>query len=87
MINNTEKHHFELAENGLTVFAEYHQHDDRYVLNHVEADPALRGTGAAPRLMTDIVAFARTNNVKLVPRCAYAVAWFKRHPNDADVIG
>jgi len=87
VINNTEKHRFELSENGLTVFAEYRQHDDRYVLNHVEADPALRGTGAASRLMAEIVAFARTNNVMLVPRCAYAVAWFKRYPENADVIG
>ena len=87
MINNTEKHRFELSENGLIVFAEYRQHDDRYVLNHVEADPALRGTGAAARLMTEIVAFARTYNAMLVPRCAYAVAWFKRHSENADVIG
>jgi predicted GNAT family acetyltransferase len=87
MIDNIEKSRFELAENGLTVFAEYRKHDNRYVLNHVEADPALRGKGAASRLMTQIVAFARTNDAMLVPRCAYAVAWFKDHPDDADVIG
>ena len=87
MIDNTEQHRFERVENGLTVFAEYRHHDDRYVLNHVEADPKLRGTGAAARLMTDIVGFARANNIKLVPRCAYAVAWFKRYPENADVIG
>ena len=87
MIDNTEKSRFELSENGLIVFAEYRKHDDRYVLNHVEADPALRGTGAAARLMSQIVGFARANNIKLVPRCAYAVAWFKRYPDNADVIG
>lgn len=87
MIDNTEKNRFELIENGLTVFADYRRHDDRYVLNHIEADPALRGTGAAARLMSGIVAFARANNAKLVPRCAYAVAWFKRYPDNADVIG
>jgi len=87
MINNIEKSRFEQVENGLTVFAEYRHHDDRYVLSHVEADPALRGTGAAARLMTEIVAFARANNVKLTPRCAYAVAWFKRYPENADVLG
>jgi uncharacterized protein len=87
MIDNTEISRFELIENGLTVFAEYRHHDGRYVLNHIEADPTLRGTGAATRLMTDIVAFARANKVKLVPRCAYAVDWFKHHREDADVIG
>ena len=38
--------------------------------------------------MTDIVGFARANNIKLGPRCASAVAWFKRYPENADgVIG
>ena len=87
MIDNSEQHRFERMENGLTVFAEYRQHDDRYVLTHVEADPALRGTGAAGRLMTEIIGFAREKNLKLVPRCGYAVAWFKRYPENADVIG
>jgi predicted GNAT family acetyltransferase len=87
MIDNTEQHRFELTEKGLTVFAEYRRHDDRYVITHVEADPGLRGSGAAGRLMTEIIAFAREKNLKLVPRCGYAVAWFKRHPDDADVLG
>ena len=87
MIENADQHRFELTEKGFTVFAEYRRHDDRYVLTNVEADPALRGTGAAGRLMTEIITFAREKNFKLVPRCGYAVAWFKRHPGDADVLG
>ncbi len=86
MIDNAEKLRFELAENGLTAFADYRRHDNRYVIVHVEADPALRGTGAAGRLMAAIVAQAREKNLQIVPRCAYAVAWFKRHPDAADVL-
>ncbi len=87
MIDNTDKHRFELTENGLIVSAEYRQHDDRYVITLVEADPALRGSGAAGRLMEQIVAHAREKNLTLVPRCSYAMAWFKRHPADNDVVG
>jgi predicted GNAT family acetyltransferase len=86
VIDNTEKQRFELVENGLTVFAQYRRHESRYVIVHVEADPALRGTGAAGRLMTDMVALAREKNLQIVPRCAYAVAWFKRHSEAADVL-
>jgi predicted GNAT family acetyltransferase len=86
MIDNSEKHRFELVENNLTVFADYRQHDSRYIITHIEADPALRGTGAAARLMEQLVALAREKNLQLVPRCAYAVAWFKRHPDAADVL-
>jgi len=86
MIDNTEQHRFELTENGAVVFAQYRQHDNRYILTHVEADPKLRGTGAAARLMEQIVALAREKNLQIVPRCAYAVAWFKRYPDAADVL-
>lgn len=87
MTNNEVQSRFERTENGLLAFADYRAHDGRYVVTHVEADPALRGTGAASRLMEDIVAFARTNDARIVPRCSYAVAWFKRHKHAADIIG
>jgi predicted GNAT family acetyltransferase len=86
MIDNEERHRFENQENGLTVFANYREQDGRVVLTHVEADMALRGTGAAARLMEAIVAYARDHSLKLVPRCSYAVAWFRRHPDAADVL-
>jgi predicted GNAT family acetyltransferase len=87
VIDNQARQRFEAEENGLAVFANYRAHDGRYVLTHVEADPGLRGTGAAARLMEAIVAHARDNGLKLVPRCSYAIAWFHRHPEAADLIG
>ncbi len=86
MIDNDDLHRFEAQENGLTVFANYREHDGRYLLTHVEADLAMRGTGAAARLMQAIVEHARANALKLVPRCSYAVAWFQRHPEATDVV-
>jgi uncharacterized protein len=86
MEDNKELHRFELVENGLTVFADYRIRDGKYLLPHVEADPALRGTGAAGRLMEAIVAHARAEKLTLAPRCSYALAWFKRHPGAADVL-
>jgi uncharacterized protein len=87
MKDNQALQRFELEENGHLVFANYRTHDGRYMLNHVEADPELRGTGAAGRLMDAIIAYARANNYKLVPRCSYAVSWFARHPEMNDLIG
>jgi uncharacterized protein len=86
MIDNTEHNRFELMENGLTVFADYRHHDNRYILIHVQSDPALRGTGAASRLMEQIAAHAREQKLQIVPRCAYATEWFQRHPEAADVL-
>jgi predicted GNAT family acetyltransferase len=86
MIDNTAEQRFELEENGLRAWAEYRIRDGKYVLPHVEADPALRGTGAAGRLMQQIVDHARANALVLEPRCSYARAWFQRHPEAQDVL-
>jgi predicted GNAT family acetyltransferase len=87
MIDNDDKHRFEAEENGKLVFANYREQDGRVLLTHVEADLALRGTGAAARLMQAIVAHARAHDLRLMPRCSYAVTWFQRHPEDHDVLG
>lgn len=87
MKDNTQAHRFELEENGLMAWADYRVRDGRYVLPHVEAEPPLRGTGAAGRLMQAIVEHARANQLVIEPRCAYARAWFKRHPEAEDVTG
>jgi uncharacterized protein len=72
---------------GGEVFADYAVRGDARVILHVEADPELRGTGAAGRFMQNMAEHARKEGLTLQPRCAYAVAWLKRHPEFADVTG
>ncbi|MDP3403241.1 MAG: GNAT family N-acetyltransferase [Brevundimonas sp.] len=69
------------------VWADYAIEGDRRAILHVEADDALRGTGAAGRFMQALADHARAANIRLTPRCGYAVAWFKRHPDHADLLG
>ncbi len=69
-----------------TVFADYGVIGDTRVILHVEADTALRGSGAAGRFMQSLTDYARAEKLKLAPRCSYAVAWFKRHQDAADVL-
>ena len=87
MIDNKDQSRFELEENGLLAFAEYRIRDGATVIPHVEADPELRGTGAAGRLMQQIVEHARAHQLVIVPRCSYARIWFQRHPEADDVTG
>lgn len=68
-----------------TVFADYATQGSTRVILHVEADPALRGTGAAGQFMQALAEHARAEGLKLAPRCSYAVAWLKRHPEFDDV--
>lgn len=86
MIDNAEESRFELMENGLMAWAEYRIRDGRHLIAHVEAEPPLRGTGAAGRLMQEIVDHARATQMILEPRCSYARIWFARHPEAQDVL-
>ena len=86
MIENREESRFEREENGLLAWATYRIRDGKYQIPHVEADPPLHGTGAAGRLMQDIVDYARAQQLAIEPRCSYARAWFARHPYAADVL-
>ncbi len=81
VIDNAREHRFELEEDGLMAIAEYHLKDDSLYIDYVESPPALRGTGAAGRLMEGVMQAARARNYKVIPVCGYAVAWIKRHPD------
>ena len=84
--DNAAARRFELVEAGQTAFADYDRRDGRLVIPHVEAPMALRGTGAAGRLMEGVVAHARAEGVKIVPLCSFAAAWLQRHREHADLI-
>ncbi len=84
--DDTSRQRFEQEEDGKLVFASYRMRDDAHALVHVEADPALRGTGAADRFMTALVAHGRQQGIRFAPYCSYARAWFRRHPEASDVL-
>jgi uncharacterized protein len=84
--DNPAQHRFELSEDGATTFANYRGDKSALAITHVETPEAARGKGTAARLMQAIVAHARADGIKLVARCPYAVAWFERHKQDADVL-
>ena len=76
---------FEMTETGARAWADYRVQDGRLIIPHVEADPALRGSGAAGRLMEGVIEAARERGLKIVPLCGYADAWMRRHPDTADL--
>ena len=88
--NNIERQRYELDEAGLTAFADYRltrgEQGEVMVIPHVEAPWALQGTGVAGRLMAGVAAHARASGLKVVPTCPYAAAWFKRYPDEQDLL-
>jgi predicted GNAT family acetyltransferase len=85
--DNKDLNQFELEENGHLALATYRRHEHSLSIPHVEADPALRGTGASGRLMQGIVEMARREKFSITPTCPFAKDWFAKHPEAADVLG
>jgi predicted GNAT family acetyltransferase len=53
---------------------------------HTEVDPSLQGKGVSTKLFNMMVSYARENNLKVIPLCAYVLAQFQRHPDQyADI--
>jgi predicted GNAT family acetyltransferase len=84
--DNLAVHRFEMEEGGHVVFADYRRVAGRLIIDHVEAAPVLRGTGAAGRFMEGLAAQARAAGEKIVPLCGYAAAWLHRHAEHRDLI-
>ncbi len=83
VLDNATEGRFELKEDGRLAFADYRRTNGRLVIDHVEADPALRGTGAAGRLMQGVVEAARAEGLEITPLCGYAAAWLRRQAGRA----
>jgi len=75
-----------MEEAGLVAFANYQRRGSILVIPHVEAPPALRGTGAAGRLMAGLLALVRERGEKIVPTCSYAAAYMRQHKDQQDLL-
>ena len=84
--DNRDESRFELEVGGLLAFADYRRHGGVLTISHVEAAVPLRGTGAAGRLMEQVMAAARADGARVRPLCGYAVAWMRRHPETNDLL-
>lgn len=77
--DNESASRFELQVGAEIVYASYRLEGKTLYIDYVEAPEALRGTGAAGRLMTRIKALADAQHYTIVPICSYAASWLRRH--------
>jgi predicted GNAT family acetyltransferase len=77
--NDEARSRYERDEQGQTSWANYRLAGDTMFITHVEAPPALRGTGAAGRLMAAVADDVRARKLKVTPICGYAAAWLRRN--------
>lgn len=85
--NNIKDSRFEYAMDGSIAFANYRKKNDQLFIDYVEAPQALRGTGAAGKLMEQIMDVAKQEKLKVTPICGYAATWMQRHKQDDAITG
>jgi hypothetical protein len=79
---NAAAHRYELDADGFLSFADYRDVAGARVILHVETPEQGRGRGYASKLMAAVVEDAKARSLKLRASCAFAVAYFKRHPGE-----
>lgn len=60
--------------------------EDTVNIDRTFVDDSLRGQGVAGQLMEAAAEYLRKQNKKAVLTCSYAVKWFGKHPEYADVV-
>ncbi|MGZ6539658.1 MAG: GNAT family N-acetyltransferase, partial [Bacteroidia bacterium] len=58
----------------------------KMIIDHTEVDERLAGKGIGKQLVAKAVAFARENNIKILPLCPFAKALFNKTPEYRDVL-
>jgi predicted GNAT family acetyltransferase len=60
---------------------------EKIIADHTGVDHSLRGTGVGKALVERLVADARAEGFRIVPRCSFVKAVFERHPEWSDIQG
>jgi len=84
--DNTAEHRYEFIEDEFLSFADYRDIGAVRVIMHVETPHEARGRGYASKLMHAVVEEAKARGLKLRAGCAFAVAYFKRHPAEIEPV-
>ena len=83
---NSEQSRFELQVEGGLALADCVVRPKEWIVTHVEVPPALRGGGIASQLAAGMVEYVRGQEGKITPVCPFMVTYFRRHPEDSDVL-
>lgn len=87
VVNNTERHRFELGDGELMSFLVYRIEGDVIDMLHTEVPRELEGRGIAHQLAAAALEFAATNELLVRPTCPFVRAYLRRNPTAAKVAG
>ena len=68
---------------GQTALLDYEVHGNLMTITHTHVPDRIRGRGVAAELMRSALQLAATNGWTVKPLCSYAIAYMKRHSDEA----
>ncbi|MBC2845259.1 GNAT family N-acetyltransferase [Winogradskyella flava] len=77
--------YYEVDGKKLGLMTYSHAGSDKIIIDHTEVDASLKGQGIGYKLVEASVAYARANNLKIMPLCPFANAVFKKKSEYNDV--
>ena len=72
---------FAIEVDGHLGYLEYERDGGTMAITHTIVPPAIGGRGVAGALVKAAVEWADAQGLSVYPRCSYAEAWMRRHPD------
>ena len=87
-INNEHKGYFRVVSEGKEAGRMTYSWagENRFIIDHTEVNPDFSGQGVGQKMIEATLAYARENDLKVIPLCPFAKAQFDRHKDWHDVL-
>lgn len=86
IIRNDARNRFETSVDGVLCVLEYRLQDGVLAIDHTGVPDAVGGRGIAAALTKVAFDAARSEGWRVLPNCAYSIAWLARHPEYRDLV-
>ena len=86
VVNNQEKHRFEVVSGSQVSKLVYELDGDTLDLVHTEVPEDLAGQGIGSALVQTALQHARDKGLKIIPSCPFVAAYVQRHPEYNDLV-
>lgn len=81
-----EQNCFEATPKGKLAVCSYRFDGPVLVVHHTEVPWQLQGQGVAAELVRTVLAWARSEGLRVRPSCSYVASYMRRHPETHDLL-
>ncbi|HEU4806109.1 MAG TPA: GNAT family N-acetyltransferase [Nitrobacter sp.] len=86
VVNNMEKHRYELEVEGHVAATYYRFMDGIIVFTHTKVPPELEGKGVGSDLVKGALDQVRADKFRARAQCEFVKGWIDKHPDYADLL-